>query len=89
MIGEWESADLNAPEKPPSENKVLGHVVKRLNDICYPVQPGAPKPIFPVFPLKVVVLGKPFAGKSSSLKLVEQSKYLQSMQSIKFILKTN
>jgi hypothetical protein len=74
MIGEWECNELVTTEKPPIENKVLGHVIKRLNDICFPVQPGAPKPIFPVFPLKVVVLGKPFAGKSSSLKLVEQSK---------------
>ena len=79
MIGEWECTDLVVAEKPPTENKVLGHVVKRLNDICYPVQPGAPKPIFPVFPLKVVVLGKPFAGKSTSLKLVEQSNNLKNI----------
>ena len=75
MIGEWESAELNSTEKPPSENKILGHVVKRLSDICYPVQPGSPKPIFPVFPLKIIILGKPFAGKSSSLKVVEQCNY--------------
>lgn len=73
MIGEWECTDLASTEKPPADNKILGYVVKRLTDICFPVQPGAPKPIFPNFPLKVIVIGKPFTGKSSSLKIVEQS----------------
>ncbi len=74
MIGEWEFTEQITSEKPPAENKILGHIIQRLHDIVYPVQPGAPKPIFPEFPLKVVVLGKPFAGKTTALKSVAKSK---------------
>lgn len=69
-MGEWEFPEKNNFEKPPSDNKIVGHIIQRLHDICYPVQPGAPKPIFPVFPLKAVVLGKPFVGKTTALKTV-------------------
>ena len=76
MMGEWEAPEQFSFEKPPTENKVLGHIVKRLQEISYPVQPGSPKPVFPVFPLKAIVIGKPFTGKTSSLKKVGQGKYL-------------
>jgi len=74
MIGEWEFPEQSIGEKPPADNKILGYIIQRLHDIVYPVQPGAPKPVFPEFPLKAVVLGKPFAGKSTALKTVGRSK---------------
>lgn len=74
MMGEWEFPEQMNTEKPPADNKVLGHIIQRLHDIVYPVQPGAPKPVFPEFPLKVVVLGKPFVGKTTALKTVGKSK---------------
>jgi hypothetical protein len=42
--------------------------------MVYPPQPGAPRPVFPTFPMKAIILGKPFAGKTSALKIVEQGK---------------
>lgn len=71
-MGEWEPLEkLNGVELLPIENKIVGHIIHKLQEIVYPVQPGAPKPIFPAFPLKVALLGKPFAGKTSSLEIVK------------------
>jgi hypothetical protein len=74
MIGEWEPTNQTKFSTLPEENKIIGHVVNRLREICYPEQPGAPKPIFPQFFLKAVLLGKPFAGKTNALKNFEQCK---------------
>lgn len=71
MIGEWELDEKL--ENIDNDNKIVGHIIHRLHDLCYPEQPGAPKPLFPSFPLKAALLGKPFAGKTSALKLVQQS----------------
>ena len=73
MMGEWEiPQQLVTKEKKEisqqQDNKVVGHIVNRLHNICYPEQPGAPAPIFPKFPLKAIVLGKPFTGKTTALK---------------------
>jgi len=74
-MGDWEPQEKTSNiEASATENKILGHIINRLQDMCYPVQPGAPKPIFPVFPLKAIVLGKPFAGKTSALKNVQQGR---------------
>lgn len=75
MIGEWEP-----PNKPSSaeivvnENKLVGHIVKRLQDIVYPMPPSEPLPVFPPFPIKIALLGKPFAGKTLALKALQDSK---------------
>jgi hypothetical protein len=74
MMGDWEPPEKINIETTPSENKIVGHIINRLQEICYPVQPGAPRPIFPVFPVKVLVLGKPFAGKTDALRLLEKCK---------------
>jgi hypothetical protein len=75
MIGEWEPAEKLNNELIPIENKIVGYILNRLHEMCYPVPPGAPRPIFPKAPLKAILLGKPFAGKTSGLKLVNQSEY--------------
>ena len=78
MIGEWEFPEPNTTlDKPPEENKIVGHILNRLRDICYPDLPGSPKPMFPNFPLKAIVLGKPFVGKTSALKTVGLSKTIK------------
>lgn len=75
MIGEWEPAEKLNNELVPIENKIVGYILTRLHEMCYPAPPGAPRPIFPKSPLKAILLGKPFAGKTSGLKLVNQSKF--------------
>lgn len=77
MIGEWEppekiNGDINL------ENKIVGHIINRLHEMCYPPQPDAPKPVFPPFPLKVVLLGKPFTGKTSALKFIQESNNIKN-----------
>ena len=71
-MGECETPELPSVEKQPEEIRILGPIVNRVQEICYPVQTGAPKPLFPVFPLKVVLMGKPFAGKTSALNIAEK-----------------
>ena len=88
MVGEWEATVGDVSVVPPpagvaavaaglggklTHNRIVGHIVNRLHEICYPDKPGAPRPIFPVFPFKGILLGRPFAGKSSCLKLISQS----------------
>ncbi len=72
-MGEWEFSEQISTNKLPEDNKILGYILQRLKELVYPVVPGSPKPVLPVFPLKAIVLGKPFAGKTSALKTVGQS----------------
>lgn len=75
MMGDWEPTEKpQGMEMAPVENKIVGHIISRLHDMVYPPQPGAPRPVFPTFPMKAIILGKPFAGKTSALKIVEQGK---------------
>jgi hypothetical protein len=71
MIGEWEP-ESNGILTMPQDNKITGYVVNRLHNMCYPVEPGAPVPIFPNFPLKTLIIGKPFSGKTSALLSLQQ-----------------
>ena len=83
LMGEWEMPEQIVVSKEKkeigqSDNKVVGHIVNRLHNICYPEQPGAPAPIFPQFPLKAIVLGKPFAGKTTALKALADGKIVKT-----------
>lgn len=73
MIGEWEppqgSQSATAiPHVPPEDNPILGFVVNRLHELVHPAADKIPPPMFPAFGLKIIVLGKSFAGKSAVLK---------------------
>lgn len=86
LIGEWEiSTDLNTRQMAPEDNKIVGFIINRLHNQCYPIQPGAPAPLFPKFPLKALVLGKPFAGKTSSLKILAKETGLKIVDPEKLI----
>ena len=75
MIGDWEPNEENGITNIPQDNKITGYIVNRLHALCFPIQPGAPPPLFPKFPFKAIILGKPFAGKTAALKLVEKGFY--------------
>jgi hypothetical protein len=79
MIGEWELDEKLKADTLESENKIAGFIINKLQELCYPAEPGAPRPVFPEFPLKVCITGKPFAGKTSALKIVEQGKKKKPM----------
>ncbi|CAF1170591.1 unnamed protein product [Rotaria sp. Silwood1] len=73
MIGDWEpptgSQSATAiTHVPPMDNPIFGYVVNRLHNIVHPPADKIPPPLFPAFGLKIIVLGKSFAGKSTALK---------------------
>ncbi|CAF2636731.1 unnamed protein product [Rotaria sp. Silwood2] len=73
MIGDWEppagSQSATAiTHVPPIDNPIFGYVVNRLHNIVHPPADKIPPPLFPAFGLKIIVLGKSFAGKSTAIK---------------------
>ncbi|XP_014731070.1 PREDICTED: sperm flagellar protein 2 [Sturnus vulgaris] len=71
MTGEWSPTEENSENKPPLNNNVLGHVLRRLMEMFYPPKPKS-SPEFPSFPVKGCVLGKMFSGKTTCAKFIEK-----------------
>ncbi|XP_009327735.1 PREDICTED: sperm flagellar protein 2, partial [Pygoscelis adeliae] len=72
MTGEWCPTEENSKNKPPLNNNVLGHVLRRLMEIFYPPKPKSSPPVFPPFPVKGCILGKIFSGKTTCVKFIEK-----------------
>ncbi|NWT18281.1 SPEF2 protein, partial [Vireo altiloquus] len=71
MTGEWSPAEENSENKPPLNNNILGHVLRRLMEMFYPPKPKS-SPEFPSFPVKGCILGKIFSGKTTCAKFIEK-----------------
>ncbi|XP_057899496.1 sperm flagellar protein 2 [Melospiza georgiana] len=71
MTGEWSPAEENSENKPPPNNNILGHILRRLMEMFYPPKPKSSRE-FPSFPVKGCVLGKMFSGKTTCAKFVEK-----------------
>ncbi|XP_071281661.1 sperm flagellar protein 2 isoform X1 [Agelaius tricolor] len=71
MTGEWSPTEENSENKPPLNNNILGHVLRRLMEMFYPPKPKSSRE-FPSFPIKGCVLGKMFSGKTTCAKFVEK-----------------
>uniref|UniRef100_X1Z7B7 Calponin-homology (CH) domain-containing protein n=1 Tax=Capitella teleta TaxID=283909 RepID=X1Z7B7_CAPTE len=76
MTGEWQPAEVGEEEQsPPKNNPIVGHIVQRLLNLVHPPSPPPTAPEFPAFPIKACMLGKAFAGKSSTCrKLAENNR---------------
>ncbi|XP_040398128.1 sperm flagellar protein 2 isoform X2 [Cygnus olor] len=72
MTGEWCPTEDNSEYKPPRNNNILGHVLRRLMEIFYPPKPKSSLPVFPSFPIKGCILGKLFSGKTTCVKFLEK-----------------
>ncbi|NXP09274.1 SPEF2 protein, partial [Thinocorus orbignyianus] len=72
MTGEWCPTEENSENKPPLNNNILGHVLRRLMEIFYPPKPKSSLPVFPPFPIKGCILGKLFSGKTTCVKFIEK-----------------
>ncbi|NXJ83669.1 SPEF2 protein, partial [Trogon melanurus] len=72
MTGEWCPAEDNSENKPPPNNNILSHVLRRLMEIFYPPKPKSSPPVFPPFPIKGCILGKHFSGKTTCVKFIEK-----------------
>ncbi|CAF4000149.1 unnamed protein product [Adineta steineri] len=80
MIGEWEppagsQSAITITHVPPMDNPIFGYVINRLHNNIHPPAAKLPTPLFPAFGLKIIVLGKSFAGKSSALKRYSDGNY--------------
>ncbi|NXC06877.1 SPEF2 protein, partial [Orthonyx spaldingii] len=71
MTGEWSPTDENSENKPPLNNNILGHVLRRMMEMFYPPKPKS-SPEFPSFPVKGCILGKMFSGKTTCAKFIEK-----------------
>ncbi|XP_064259173.1 sperm flagellar protein 2 isoform X4 [Passer domesticus] len=71
MTGEWSPTEENSENKPPLNNNILGHVLRRLMEMFYPPKPKSSRE-FPSFPVKGCILGKMFSGKTTCAKFVEK-----------------
>ncbi|NXB65016.1 SPEF2 protein, partial [Struthidea cinerea] len=71
MTGEWSPTEENSENKPPLNNNILGHVLRRLMEMFYPPKPKS-SPEFPSFPVKGCILGKMFSGKTTCAKFIEK-----------------
>ncbi|XP_078485176.1 sperm flagellar protein 2-like [Ciona intestinalis] len=77
MVGEWKPLE-DTEISQPANNNILGHILHRMFSIVAPTPPPTPPPVFPEFPIRVAVLGKMFAGKSSIISsLVKQHRIVQ------------
>lgn len=74
MTGEWCPTEDNSENKPPHNNNILGHVLRRLMEIFYPPKPKSSLPVFPSFPIKGCILGKLFSGKTTCVKFLEKGR---------------
>ncbi|NXN28768.1 SPEF2 protein, partial [Nycticryphes semicollaris] len=72
MTGEWCPTEENSENKPPLNNNILGHVLRRLMENFYPPKPKSSLPVFPPFPIKGCILGKLFSGKSTCAQFIEK-----------------
>nr|XP_013816459.1 PREDICTED: sperm flagellar protein 2 [Apteryx mantelli mantelli] len=72
MTGEWRPPEENSENKPPLNNNILGHVLRRLMEIFYPPKPKPLPPVFPPFPIKGCILGKLLSGKTTCVKFLEK-----------------
>uniref|UniRef100_H2ZLZ6 Calponin-homology (CH) domain-containing protein n=1 Tax=Ciona savignyi TaxID=51511 RepID=H2ZLZ6_CIOSA len=78
MVGEWKPSTDTEIRFPPENNNILGHILHRMFSIVAPTPPPTPPPVFPEFPIRVAVLGKMFAGKSTIIsQLATQHRILQ------------
>ncbi|KAM6290170.1 sperm flagellar protein 2 [Aegotheles albertisi] len=72
MTGEWCPTEENSENKPPLNNNILGHVLRRLVEIFYSPKPTPSSPLFPPFPIKGCILGKLCSGKTTCVKFIEK-----------------
>ncbi|NXC30977.1 SPEF2 protein, partial [Campylorhamphus procurvoides] len=72
MTGEWSPTEENSENKPPPNNNILGHVLRRLMEMFYPPQPRSSPRAFASYPIKGCILGKIFSGKTTCAKFIEK-----------------
>uniref|UniRef100_A0A8D1Y450 Sperm flagellar 2 n=1 Tax=Sus scrofa TaxID=9823 RepID=A0A8D1Y450_PIG len=72
MVGEWALPEEMVDNIPPSDNRILGHVIHRLIEHSLPPQVESTAPELPSFAIKGCLLGKTFSGKTTALKFLQK-----------------
>ncbi|KAM6156501.1 sperm flagellar protein 2 [Erethizon dorsatum] len=72
MVGEWAIPEEMTDNLPPSNNSILGHVLRRLIKKSHPPQAEPTEPELPSFAIKGCLLGKTLSGKTITLKTLQR-----------------
>ncbi|XP_046527852.1 sperm flagellar protein 2 isoform X3 [Equus quagga] len=72
MVGEWALPEEMVDSLPPSNNCILGHVIRRLVEKSLPPQVESAEPELPSFAIKGCLLGKTFSGKTTAVKFLQK-----------------
>ncbi|XP_017403763.1 sperm flagellar protein 2 isoform X2 [Cebus imitator] len=72
MVGEWALPEEMIDNVPPSNNHILGHVVRRLFEKSLPPQAESTTPELPSFAVKGCLLGKTLSGKTTILRSLQK-----------------
>lgn len=74
MVGEWALPEEMVDSLPPSNNCILGHVIRRLVEKSLPPQVESAEPELPSFAIKGCLLGKTFSGKTTAVKFLQKGR---------------
>ncbi|XP_032134861.1 sperm flagellar protein 2 isoform X5 [Sapajus apella] len=72
MVGEWALPEEMIDNVPPSNNHILGHVVRRLFEKSLPPQAESTTSELPSFAVKGCLLGKTLSGKTTILRSLQK-----------------
>uniref|UniRef100_A0A2K5C232 Sperm flagellar 2 n=1 Tax=Aotus nancymaae TaxID=37293 RepID=A0A2K5C232_AOTNA len=72
MVGEWALPEEMIDNVPPSNNCILGHVLRRLFEKSLPPQAESTTPELPSFAVKGCLLGKTLSGKTTILRSLQK-----------------
>uniref|UniRef100_A0A2K6TZ93 Sperm flagellar 2 n=1 Tax=Saimiri boliviensis boliviensis TaxID=39432 RepID=A0A2K6TZ93_SAIBB len=72
MVGEWALPEEMIDNVPPSNNCILGHVLRRLFEKSLPPQAVSTTPELPSFAVKGCLLGKTLSGKTTILRSLQK-----------------
>ncbi|XP_074138791.1 sperm flagellar protein 2 isoform X12 [Sminthopsis crassicaudata] len=77
LTGEWAIPEEMADIVPPSNNNILGHVLRAVNEKVNPPKPVTYESQIPSFATKGCMLGKTCSGKTSCLKILEEAFHIE------------
>ncbi|XP_051845714.1 sperm flagellar protein 2 isoform X7 [Antechinus flavipes] len=77
LTGEWAIPEEMADAVPPSNNNILGHVLRVVHEKVNPPKPVTYEPQIPSFSTKGCMLGKTCSGKTSCLKILEEAFHIE------------
>ncbi|XP_044537375.1 sperm flagellar protein 2 [Gracilinanus agilis] len=79
LTGEWVLPEEMADVPLPSNNNILGHVIRVVHEKVYPPKPASVPIQLPSSSIKGCMLGKTCSGKTSCLKILEEAFHIETL----------